>query len=183
MAAAIQDLPGEIWKPVVGWEGLYEVSNMGRVKSCARSRRGPHGSVCHHAAYLMHPQSKRGYPQVHLRFDERSLFANIHALVLIAFVGPRPKGFHACHFDGDRTNNRDTNLRWDTVANNCADKVRHGTSNRGERHGHAILTNAQVLEMRRLRRKGRSREKLAAMFGVAPATVWGIVTRRTWRHL
>jgi len=74
--------------------------------------------------------------------------AYVHHLILITFVGPQPQGLEACHFDGDASNNSVENLRWDTHSGNELDKIRHGTHNRGERHGMSKLSNAEVVAIK-----------------------------------
>lgn len=117
----------ERWRPVVGYEGLYEVSDLGRVRSLdyvdARGRLwqgGPRKS---------HPNVRSGHPQIHLGRHGRRRMAYVHRLVLLAFVGPCPPGMEACHNDGNPTNNTLANLRWATRADNNLDRVRHGTHN------------------------------------------------------
>lgn len=114
----------ENWKPVPGYEGVYEVSDLGRVRSldrldaAGRPRRGqPRSSTADGGGYL----------QVSLWRDGSERRVSVHRLVLVAFVGPAPKGMEACHNDGDSTNNTLANLRWDTRSANSLDRVRHGT--------------------------------------------------------
>lgn len=123
------DLPGEEWRTIAGWEGSYEVSNMGRVRgldrvSCGVRVKGrlikPYADRQHEAAYRI----------VNLRGHGRSTNPLVHKLVLEAFVGPRPEGMEACHDNGIKHDNRATNLRWDTHRANMEDQFRHGTKNR-----------------------------------------------------
>ena len=102
----------EIWKPVLGFEGIYEVSNHGRVKTVATQRiRKP--SRC----------NSYGHLGVSLTRDGKVYSRRVHCLVLESFVGPRPSGAQACHApDPDPTNNRLDNLRWDTPRGNALDR-------------------------------------------------------------
>ena len=102
----------EIWKPVLGFEGIYEVSNHGRVKTVATQRiRKP--SRCNDYGHL----------GLLLTRDHRAYSRRVHCLVLEAFVGPRPSGMQACHApDDDPTNNHLDNLRWDTASGNAQDR-------------------------------------------------------------
>lgn len=128
----------EQWKPIPGWEGLYEVSTLGQVRGVDRidasgrrwigkmRRPKPHG---------------RGYKQVVLWRGGRPSGFGIHRLVLEAFVGPAPEGMQGCHNDGNPGNNSLANLRWDTPSANQLDSVAHGTHSHARKthckHGHA----------------------------------------------
>ena len=126
---------------------------------------------------------KDGYHAVRLRNNGRYSHKRVHRAVLESFVGPCPQGMTACHNNGIRSDNRLENLRWDTHANNVADKVLHGTAQRGESQWCARLTEDQVLEIRRLRANGMLRKDIAARFGLAWQTVDAIIYRRHWKHI
>lgn len=101
------------WRPVVGWEEWYQVSDDGRVWSNISGREmGLHSN-------------NLGRVQVRLSRPEK--FKQLHHLVLEAFVGPCPEGLIGCHYDDDQSNNRLENLRWDTWKANAADAKRNGT--------------------------------------------------------
>lgn len=108
------------WVPAPGYEGIYEVSNDGRVR---RSRAG-RGTRAGHV--LSGRPTKNGYIQVFLRKDGVSKNESVHRLVLSAFIGPAPEGTEACHNDGNPSNNHISNLRWDTHLANQSDILRHG---------------------------------------------------------
>ena len=111
----------ERWLPVVGWEGIYEVSDFGRVRSLYRKGR-TRGKV-------LKQVNDGGYRNVTLSDLPRYSIAKVHQLVMEAFVGPRPEGLEVCHYDGDGSNNRLDNLRYDTRAANQQDRLRHGRHN------------------------------------------------------
>jgi hypothetical protein len=137
----------EVWKPVVGWEGFYDVSNLGRVKSLDRVVVWGNGlrSI---AGRIMSTPLSSGYPVVVLKRKGVKYHTAVHSLVLKAFVGNRPSRCQACHFDGDRANAKLSNLRWATQSENEADKKRHGTYQYGERNPNAKLTDGQATEIR-----------------------------------
>lgn len=105
----------EIWKVIPGYEGRYEVSDQGRVKSYCRNREGR----------LLKPgRMPGGHLSVALgRGDSQC----VHKLVLLAFVGPAPDKHECCHNNGNPADNRLENLRWGTRRENILDAVRHGT--------------------------------------------------------
>jgi len=125
-----------------------------------------------------------GRPYVILARPGQKVNRKVHYLVLLAFVGEKPEGMEACHDDGKPPNNRLSNLRWDTSAANQADRIQHGTSNRGERNGTAKLTESEVREIRKVYAEGGvSYAKLGETYGVHKMTVAQIITRRTWTWL
>lgn len=107
----------------------------------------------------------------------------LHRLMLEFWTGAVPKGLHGCHNNGDRTDNRIQNLRWDTVSNNHADKVAHGTSAHGERNPMAKLTNAEVNEIRRRVSNGEKQISMCAEYGVSKMTISRLVRGEAWRHV
>lgn len=117
--AAEPDLPGESWLPVPGWEGLYEVSDKGRIRSLPRKTvsgwRG--GNV------LKPGLDTRGYFFVILTYGRRREQFTVHALVAAAFIGPRPEGADVCHGRMGKHCNEPGNLRYDTRQGNILDSV------------------------------------------------------------
>jgi hypothetical protein len=112
-------------------------------------------------------KSTMSYFTVHIRNrGKKAGNVRVHRFVLEAFVGPRPPGMQGCHNNGNSLDNRLANLRWGTHADNVADRMRHGTTPRGEMSGNAKLTNAQAAEIRSLHKQGFSSRKIAAMYGI-----------------
>lgn len=74
---------------------------------------------------------------------------DLHCLILLTFVGPRPKGFHACHLDGNPRNNVLSNLKWVSVKENMSHKKIHGTMASGERNGNSKFSNDDVANLRK----------------------------------
>lgn len=115
----------ERWLPVVGYEGLYEVSDQGRVRALARIL--PSGNL-QRARTPKNDVGPRGHLRVHLRdHDFKAARVFIHILVLTTFGCPRPNPADECrHLDGDPANNTLGNLQWGTRSENALDRVRHG---------------------------------------------------------
>lgn len=159
----------EVWRPVVGYEGLYEVSDLGVVRSVTYVRKYRNsrriGRVIRHAV------NHRGYIVVRLCRDavERSLM--VHRLVLESFVGVRPDGLECRHFDGDKTNNALLNLSWGTSKENTADRIRHGTLSHGERSGRAVISDAVACEIKRRVTAGEKCARVAREYGVSRGLV------------
>lgn len=125
--SVVPDLPGEQWRPVLGWEGYYVVSNMGRVKSVPRVTE----DGWRIPGRLRQPAMQgRGNPywQIHLMRGGRGApfyRVAVHRLVLESFVGPCPDGMEACHANGNGFDNRLENLRWDTHRANMVEQSKY----------------------------------------------------------
>lgn len=120
----------ERWLPVVGYEGRYEVSDLGRVRSLDRIIYMKDGRQRPKRGQLMRPltSSRQPYLGIHLWRDGVSATVRIHNLVLEAFVGPRPDGTEACHGPVGPRDNSLPNLRWDSKVANAKDKMRDGNN-------------------------------------------------------
>lgn len=117
----------EEWRPVLGYEGRYEVSNYGKVKSIPRLVTGRNGVTQRVAGGMKKPTANLdGHFQTMLYRDNKYKRVYVHQLVLVAFVGPRPDGMVGCHNDGNPANNHVSNLRWDTIKSNAQDMIKHG---------------------------------------------------------
>lgn len=127
----------EEWRPVVGFEGSYEVSDLGRVRSVTRVVINIDGVVQTFHGKMLKPWSAKcgGYRTVSMRRDRRTYRALVNNLVLEAFDTARPNGTVCRHLDGNPQNNRLDNLAWGTQSENLHDAVRHGT------HGMASKTH------------------------------------------
>lgn len=176
-------LPGgnvERWLPVPGWEGFYEVSSLGRIRSLPRRTvtgiRGGH---------LLKPTiNPRGYYFVVLKRPGEHSTRQVHRLVLEAFAGSCPPGMEGRHGPNGKLDNRASELCWGTKSENYGlDRARDGTSNRGERCGSAKLTAEIVTECKRRYAAGESQATLAAEFGVAEPAVSRAINGITWSHI
>lgn len=175
----------EIWKDVSGYEGYYQVSNLGRVRSLDREVAYKNGRIDLLSGRLLkYGNDKNGYPRLFLSKDGKKKLFLIHRLVLIAFVGPCPSGMEACHKNGIRTDNMVYNLRWDTSLANSVDSKKHGTNPEGERNGLAKLTEKDVANIRlKYRSENISQTKLGKLFGVSQGVISYVVNRKTWTHI
>ncbi len=166
----------EAWRPVVGHEGVYEVSNEGRVRRIAAQvgRRGrPPGYVLRE-----HLNRQNGY--VYVSLNNRGHFESaVHVLVASAFLA-RPEGCEVDHGDGCRGNNALWNLEWVTKPVNQQRALARQQGERRE-HWNAKLSIHQVLEIRALLKAGAAYRDLAARFGVSVGAIQ--CARRKWRWL
>lgn len=170
------DSPVE-WRPVEGWP--YEVSNLGQVRRT--------GAACGTRPGKILRAAKHGagrYLTVALFRKQEQRRVAVHVLVCTAFHGERPTPKHcACHNDGDETNNRSDNLRWDTKKGNADDRTRHGTENVGHRNPMAKLTADDVIAIRSAAAVGADRHALARKYGLHKNSLDQIIRRATWRHI
>jgi HNH endonuclease/NUMOD4 motif-containing protein len=163
----------ERWEPILGYEGRYEVSNLGRV------RRARDGRVLRH--HLV-----KSYHRASLWDGLRGSNKMVHLLVARAFLGPCPEGHEANHKDGDLDNNRISNLEYVTPSQN----VRHSLDvlgvkrAQGSRHGGARLTEELVRALRAEYAQGDvTGAALARRVGVHQVTMSHMLIGRTWRHV
>lgn len=171
----------ERWLAVVGYEGLYEVSDLGRVRRL-RERRGGADRLFADGPRIVkqHERSySRGYLDVSLYKEDKHVRRPVHLLVLEAFVGPRPAGLEGAHDDGVRSHNHLGNLLWKTHAENLADKKRHGTQTYGVDHHSAKLSTAEVDEVRQSTEPARA---IARRLGVCHRTILNIRNGKVRLH-
>lgn len=174
----------EIWKDIVGWEGFYRISSLGRIRSMPRLiPRGNHTLTI--KGLIIKPGiDNHGYPLFVLARHGERVSRRVHVEVARAFHGPRPKGLDVLHRDGKKTNIRATNLRYGTRSENHMDKVGHGTHSRGERSSKAKLTEKQVLEIRRrYKSETISHESLAVYYGVSRKAISMLISGKNWGWL
>lgn len=173
----------ENWLPVPGYVGLYDVSDLGRVRSCecfstyfdnrvglvTRQRK----------ARIKSPsRSSNGYWGVNLYKLGVSRRFNLHRLVCTAFIGACPEGQEVRHLDGDRTNNRLTNLQFGTKLQNAADREAHGRTYRGPAHGMFKVTDEMVSAVLADRASGLYYYQIAERHGISKAHVCNICKGR-----
>jgi len=167
----------EAWLPIPGNEN-YAVSSLGRIrrdKPGKGTRAGKLRKIC---------VLPNGYEYIDMWEEGFCTRLYVHQVVALAFIGPQPTPAHeVAHWDGVRTNNVFTNLRWATPKENKSDTHRHGTHLEGQDCTNAKLTDEQVLEIRILRNQGWTLQKLSDHFGVVLTNIGLICQGKTWKHL
>jgi len=173
------------YRDIPGHPG-YRVGSDGSVWTCRRQvslggGRGTRAVIGDEWRLMKFQTLRAGYPYVKLSGNIKQ---SVHRLVLLAFVGPCPEGMEACHENGDRTDNRLSNLRWDTRMANSDDRTRHGTQVRGETCGKSKLTDAIVRAARAERAALKTPfYELARKYGVTTGVIHNAVTGKTWGHV
>lgn len=165
----------EEWRSVPGYEGQYEVSSLGRVRSLDRPVRIRGGSYRVSKGRVLTPlRHTGGYDAVHLGRKNQRL---VHELVALAFIGDRPPGAVTRHLDGDPTNNRVDNLAWGTQSENMRDVARYDRPISG-RVGLEALS-----EIRSRLSRGEACVDIAICVGVNPNAVYKIKSGRTFAYI
>lgn len=155
----------EEWKPVIGFEDIYEVSNLGRVKRVLPCNRSPEGGVL-----KPWPRGPReGYLSVQLCQATRP----VHRLVAEAFLGPRPDAAVINHIDGNKHNNSAVNLEYASQQQNAWHARDAGLTA-------AKLTYEEADAIRTRHASGISQRKLAKEFNVSQPTISAVVNRERW---
>lgn len=177
----------EEWRDVGGYESLYQISNLGRVKSLSRVCRSPFGVT---GLRVVRERIRKvslnsdGYPLVRLSKEGRTELFLIHRLVAAAFLKKAPGKDWVNHKDLDKTNNCATNLEWCTPQENDHHATLFGAKPKGSCHGMSKLTEESVRQIKqRLRIKDTIQRKLAKEFGVSVGTLQLIKKGRTWVHV
>jgi hypothetical protein len=176
------------WRDIPGYEGIYQVSNTGLVKSLLRRSGSKGGKI-----FSTKPSVSTGYVPIMLRDNGRKWQTHIHRLVMLAFAGECPEGLQVNHKNGIRHDNRLENLEYVTVGQNLQHSIDflgrkpfgdfdHRTI-RGERHGNAKLDDDKVREIRRLYANGVKPRVIKAIFKISSSNVGYIVARKTWTHV
>jgi hypothetical protein len=172
----------EQWLPVVGWEGVYEVSSL------ANMRRVIGGRSTYSGRPLMPIRLENGYDAVRFRLNGRTSRTLVHAVVVAAFVGPRPRRYEINHLNGIRHDNRLENLEYCTASGNKIHSYavlnRPKVSCAGERNGRAKVNESQVREIRRRYALGDvSQQSLADEFGLSQSVTSQIIRRTIWSNI
>lgn len=176
----------EIWKPVPNFEGYFEVSNQGRVRTVERkvrfvSKRGCESWRVKARKIISQQLINSGYMVVHLQKDGVRHAKTVHSVVAMAFLGERPCGLDVCHNNGVKTDNRSVNIRYDTRRNNHADKVLHGTVYAGATQAKITAKDAAII--RKIANDNlMGKKELAAMYGVTSETIRRVLKNETWKY-
>lgn len=170
----------ERWLPVPGWEGSYEVSDQGRVKTTTRR-------WMRKEKFLRPQRTARGYLMMDLSLDGKTKHMLLHRMVMFAFVGVRPSDVQVNHINGNPLDNRLVNLEFVSAKENkrhameVLGKLPRPRMFYGEESVQAKLTTEAVLEIRRLYQEGEGMRSLGRQFGVTHPTIRKIVLNQTWK--
>ena len=183
----VENLDSELWRDIRGYEGLYQVSSHGNVKSIDRIIRDKNGRVkISKGRLLAFTVEKDGYFQLHLSKGNVSKLFKVHKLVAEAFIQPIKGKNLVNHKNGLKQINHVKNLEWVNNKENTQHAHKLGLINYlvGEDHPKAILTNRKVLRIRELHSTGNyTQVSLAKLFNVSVSAVAGVLNGRNWNHI
>lgn len=163
------------WKQIIGFPE-YEIDTLGRVWSWYRLK------------YLK-SSTTNGYHQLSLCNGCKTYTKRVHILVLENFIGKKPYGYEARHLDGNKDNNKLSNLKWGTKKENGEDRVRHGRSkgikvNQGELHGMSKLTERDVRMIVYMYKTGLfTQQEIANVYNICQVQVSYIINKKFWKHI
>lgn len=160
------DLYGEYWKPIEGFEGVYELSSLARVKSLPKIK----GRYMQKDSHILSPKTnKDGYLCFTLKKDKVSKHIHLQRLMALNFI-PNPNNLpQVNHIDGNKKNNYIENLEWVT----CQQNIRHSWDNGlstpkdGDKNGNCILSSEQVCEIKELRSSGKTYFEIAKIYNIS----------------
>lgn len=176
----------EVWKDVAGYAGVYQVSNLGRVRSVYRTVKYSDGRKYVYEGKIIKPtknKNRGNYLYVTLSYNQKRVFKSLHRLVAETFiknVGDKPE---VNHIDGDKGNNKVSNLEWVTSKENSEHAVKNGLLPSGQYSHHAVFSNDQVRNMRKEYKGGLRLTDLAKRFRVNPSTMHSILNYRTYKNV
>lgn len=181
-----EELQSEKWRDVIGYEGVYSVSNLGRIRRDAPPLTG----LKRHCApgKMLKPCGEAGRPYLIVALSlpgESQRSHNVHRLVSDAFLGPKHPDHETNHKDTNKWNNRLSNLEYLSKSDHTKHQVEHGQRSRGEHHYAAKLTEIDVRRIRRLWASGMKPTAISAQYKgrITPDNVSRLVRRESWKHV
>jgi hypothetical protein len=172
----------ETWKPVLGYEDCYEISNFGVVRSI--TRYNPKSNRWYESRIMKTRLDKDGYVIVGLTKDGKMKMNKVHRLVISTFTN-EDLDLQVNHIDGNKQNNNLDNLEWCTCSENQLHAHKIGLkSQQGRKNNASKLTEQDVIEICDFFRYTKFKVKeIAELYGVKPNTITNIKTRRQWKHV
>jgi len=173
----------EIWKDIEGYKGLYQISNLGRVKSLKRKEIFGKKTRIRNEKYLNQAIHKSGYLFVSLSKNNFTKNFMVHRLVILSFIKNTQNKPQVNHKNGIKTDNILENLEWVTASENRIHAYKIGLCKpNGENHHLAKLTENQVRKIR-YEHKNLTQKEIAKIYNIKQVTVSDIRRNKNWKHI
>lgn len=177
----------EVWKDVVGYEGFYKVSNLGRVKSLDRyvghPQKGEKGRLCK-SVVLKQKEDKDGYKKVNLKKKQKGNTQSVHRLVAQAFIENPLNKPQVNHINGVKSYNVLKNLEWATSSENRQHAynagLQNGMSRQGVKNNFNKLSDNDIDKIRFLIKEGKTQKLISSMFCVSQSCISMIKRNKRW---
>ncbi len=166
----------ELWRDIPGYEGKYQASNLGHIRSLDRRVPCVHGATRSVRGRILKPAASKYVPHLSVVLGHGAAGSPVHVLVALTFIGPRPDGQDVRHLDGNPTNNRADNLAYGTRTENILDVYRIGKAWR-------TLTTEDVHDIRHRLDRGERGADIARAYGVSQSCISAIKVRRNYSWL
>jgi len=175
----------EVWKDIPSYEGLYQVSSLGRVRSCDRVVPRGKNHLSLKGEVLKLSKHQEGYMRVGLSKDGKHKNMAVHRLVASVFIGSPKENLQVNHIDGVKSNNCVSNLEYCTPSENTQHAYRTGLCNSviGENRRDSRLTNEDIPVIRQRLANGESQRSIGKDYGVSGITILRIKNGRNWKHI
>jgi len=175
----------EEWRDIKGYEGLYQVSNKGRVKSLDRTIVDSRGRIIQHKGRILKPVDSNGYFVVGLYINKKMKQFKVHRLIMQTFI-PNPENKpEVNHKDGIKHNNNIKNLEWNTSKENVNHGLKIGLIKRkfGVDHYKTKLKDKDIVEIYDMYKNGRLISDIANKYKMAISSIELILYGTNWKHL
>jgi len=176
----------EIWKDIPDYEGFYQASNLGKIKSLPRTWIVRNGGLHITKEKTLKDSATRGYRQISLCKNNKPRRHAVHRLIIMSFQGKSK--LQVNHIDGDKANNNLNNLEYCTSSENLKHSYALGLQDKkGEKHHFAKFTNKQILDIREKNKSKNMKigywKELSEKLNVHPNTLYAIRKNINWRHI
>jgi len=172
----------EIWKDIEGYEGIYEVSNLGRIKALEKLIWNGYGYfIKKEQIRKISCNNKTGYCHIPLWVNNKPKMYYIHRLVASAFINNVENKKEVNHKDGDKKNNNVNNLEWvDRIQN-----IRHSIKILGNRQDGSFNNNTKLteLDVYNIKNDNRIHRLIAADYNVSRTAITMIKNNKNWKTI